>query len=142
MTCFLTILPSKKFERHDVSQKRDCKYYTQPNGHRRAAANDQSGTQKHGDIDSLIPVLVHTRGMTVQQAIDDTTKELQLSVDRFDRTAKILLDEVESTSPELADKVASFIKGCRYNLTANLLWRYVEYFRSCFVRRSVSLAYY
>ena len=63
--------------------------------------------------------------MTVQQAIADTTKELQLNIDRFDQSATDLLAEVKSTSPDLTDEVASYITGCRYNMMANLLWRYV-----------------
>ena len=81
--------------------------------------------KKHGDVDSIVPVLVHARGMTVQQAIADSTKELKLNIDRFDRIATDLLAEVKSTSPDLTDEIASYIKGCRYNQMANLLWRYV-----------------
>lgn len=73
----------------------------------------------------MVPVLVYNRGMTVQQAIVDTTKELQLNIDRFDQIATDLLAEVKSTSPDLRDEVASYITGCRYNLTGYLLWRYI-----------------
>ena len=81
--------------------------------------------KKHGDIDSIIPVLVYGRGMTVQQAIADTAKEIQLNIGRFDQTATDLLAEVKFSSPDLTDDIASYIKGCRYNQTANFLWRYV-----------------
>ena len=65
--------------------------------------------------------------MTVQQAIEDTTKELQRNIDRFDQTAKDLLDVVKSELPELMEQVASYVKGCRYNQMANLLWRYARH---------------
>ena len=87
--------------------------------------------KKHGDVDSIVPVLVYARGISVQQAIADTTKELKLNIDRFDRTATDLLADVKSTSPDLTDEIASYIKGCRYNQMANLLWRYVY---DCYLR--------
>lgn len=93
--------------------------------------------KKHGDIDSIVPVLVYSRGMTVQQAIADTTKELQLNVDRFDQIASDLLAEVKSTSPDQTDDVASYILGCRYNQMANLLWRYVQHSCSSSFRANV-----
>ena len=82
--------------------------------------------KKHGDVDSIVPVLVYTRGMTVQQAIADTTTELSLNIARFDRIATDLLAQVKSTSPDLTDEIVSYVQGCRYNQMANLLWRYVR----------------
>ena len=61
--------------------------------------------------------------MTVQQAIEDTTIELQKNIDRFDATAASLLSDVKKALPQLAAEVEDYIKGCRYNQTANLLWR-------------------
>ena len=104
---------------------------------------------KHGDIDSIIPVLVFNRGMTVQEGIavshgsgsgwlevsfskihQDTCKELQKNIDRFDLTANELLEIVKQKQPELVEDVESYMTGCRYNQTANLLWRYVT--KVCF----------
>ncbi|KAH7001738.1 hypothetical protein B0J12DRAFT_587683, partial [Macrophomina phaseolina] len=79
---------------------------------------------RHGDIDSIVPVLVYTRSMTVQQAIDDTCRELKINIERFDKVAAELLAEVRAaeSAEKWADEVDRFIVGCRYNQMANFVW--------------------
>ncbi|KAJ2987478.1 hypothetical protein NUW58_g4484 [Xylaria curta] len=81
---------------------------------------------KHGDIDSIVPILMYHRGFTVQEAIEDTCVEIQKNVDRFDVAAKALLKIVEEKEPEQWDEVNKYIIGCRYELTGNLIWSLVS----------------
>ncbi|KOC13990.1 cyclase [Aspergillus flavus AF70] len=77
---------------------------------------------KHGDIDSMVPVLVSARGLTVRQAVKETEAEINRNIERFDQIADALLEEIKLTHPEKVDEVASYIVGCRYNQMANFLW--------------------
>ncbi|KAL7950694.1 isoprenoid synthase domain-containing protein [Trichoderma barbatum] len=77
---------------------------------------------KTGDIDSMIPVLIHNRNMTVQEAIADTCVELKKNIDRFDAAAEDLLAIVAKRDSDCVGEVDSYIVGCRHNMMANLLW--------------------
>ncbi|KAI1158631.1 terpenoid synthase [Nemania serpens] len=91
-------------------------------------SNDMVSLRKeiiHGDLDSIVPVLVYNRGFSVEEAIADTCKELQNNINRFDETAKDLLEIVRVKQPELVGDVHFYIVGCRHNQTANLLWSLV-----------------
>ena len=68
---------------------------------------------------------MHTRGMTIQQAIEHTRDELRQNIERFEETAAALLNEVEMKLPQLTGKLEDYIEGCRFNQTAVLLWRLV-----------------
>ncbi|KAK5629884.1 hypothetical protein RRF57_005599 [Xylaria bambusicola] len=80
---------------------------------------------KHGDIDSIVPVLVYNKGFSVQEAIEDTCHELQKNIDRHDESARDLLAIVKEKQPEVLADVEYYIEGCRHNQTANLLWSLV-----------------
>ncbi|KAI0550381.1 terpenoid synthase [Xylaria curta] len=80
---------------------------------------------QHGDIYSLVPVLMHHHGITVQAAIADTYVESQKSLDQFDVAAKALLKVVQEKEPEQWDEVNKYITGCRYNLTGHYVWSVV-----------------
>jgi hypothetical protein len=58
---------------------------------------------------------------TNQQA----NKELRECVDRFDKAATDLGLIVGQSNPDMVRVVRSFVVGCEYNQTANLLWGYV-----------------
>ncbi|KAJ5181652.1 hypothetical protein N7449_011799 [Penicillium cf. viridicatum] len=77
---------------------------------------------KHGDIDSMVPVLVSARGLTVREAVKETEAEINRNIERFDQIADALLEEIKVTYPEKVDEVSSYITGCRYNQMANFLW--------------------
>ncbi|GAP85091.2 putative terpene synthase metal binding domain protein [Rosellinia necatrix] len=81
---------------------------------------------KHGDIDSIVPILMYNRGFTVQEAIADTCVEIQKNVDRFDVAADALLKVVKEKEPEQYEEVDKYITGCRYELTGNLIWSLVS----------------
>ncbi|UKZ77541.1 hypothetical protein TrVFT333_005264 [Trichoderma virens FT-333] len=77
---------------------------------------------KTGDIDSMIPVLMYNRNMTVQEAIADTCVELKKNIDRYDAAAADLLAIVAERDSEWVEEVDSYIVGCRHNMMGNLLW--------------------
>ncbi|KAH0165971.1 hypothetical protein KCU67_g4510, partial [Aureobasidium melanogenum] len=77
---------------------------------------------KHGDIDSIVPVLVFNRNMTVQEAISDTCAQLQKNIDRFDRWSDELCAVVKAYQPDVLEDVKSFVTGCKHNQMANLMW--------------------
>ncbi|KAI0448289.1 terpenoid synthase [Xylaria acuta] len=81
---------------------------------------------QHGDIYSIVPVLMHHRGLTVQAAIADTYIETQKSLDRFEAAAKSLLEVVKEKEPEQWDEVDKYITGCRYELTGHCIWSVVS----------------
>lgn len=77
---------------------------------------------KTGDIDSMIPILMYNRNMTVQEAIADTCVELKKNIDRYDAAAADLLAIVAERDSEWVEEVDSYIVGCRHNMMGNLLW--------------------
>ncbi|KJK61137.1 Non-plant Terpene Cyclases Class 1 [Aspergillus parasiticus SU-1] len=77
---------------------------------------------KHGDIDSMVPVLVSARGLTVRQAVKETEAEINRNIEGFDQIANALLEEIKLAHPEKVDEVSSYIVGYRYNQMANFLW--------------------
>ncbi|KAI1345611.1 terpenoid synthase [Xylaria sp. FL0043] len=91
-------------------------------------SNDMMSLKKeiiHGDIDSIVPVLVYNRGFSVQEAIADTCKELEKNINRFDETADDLVAIVQEKQPEVVEDLKYYIVGCRHNQMANLLWSLV-----------------
>ncbi|KAI8946133.1 terpenoid synthase [Xylaria longipes] len=81
---------------------------------------------QHGDIYSIVPVLMHHRGLTVQAAIADTYVESQKCLDRFEAAAKALLAVVKEKEPGQWDEVDKYITGCRYELTGHCIWSVVS----------------
>ncbi|EAW12442.1 terpene synthase family protein [Aspergillus clavatus NRRL 1] len=77
---------------------------------------------EHGDIDSMVPVLVSARGLTIHEAIKETEEEISRSIDRFDQIADAFLKETRITHTDHADELADYIVGCQYNQMANFLW--------------------
>ncbi|KAI0404114.1 terpenoid synthase [Xylaria palmicola] len=81
---------------------------------------------KHGDVDSVVPILMYNRGLTVQEAIMDTCIEIQKNANRFDEAADALLKIVKDKEPEQSKELDKYITGCRYELTGNLIWSLVS----------------
>ncbi|KAK5999322.1 hypothetical protein QM012_005597 [Aureobasidium pullulans] len=77
---------------------------------------------KHGDIDSIVPVLIFNTNLTVQEAIADTCTQLQKNIGRFDQWSDELCTAVQVKQPSILEDVKSFITGCKYNQMANLMW--------------------
>ncbi|KAB8206260.1 isoprenoid synthase domain-containing protein [Aspergillus parasiticus] len=77
---------------------------------------------KHSDIDSMVPVLVSARGLTVRQAVKETEAEINRNMEGFDQIANALLEEIKLAHPEKVDEVPSYIVECHYNQMANVLW--------------------
>ncbi|KAI0469411.1 terpenoid synthase [Xylaria cf. heliscus] len=77
---------------------------------------------QHGDVYSIVPVLMHHHGLKVQEAITNTYVESQMSLDRFERAAKSLLEIVQEKEPEQWDEVDKYITGCRYELMGHCTW--------------------
>ncbi|KAB8220792.1 isoprenoid synthase domain-containing protein [Aspergillus novoparasiticus] len=86
-------------------------------------SNDLLSLRKeiHNDIESMVPVLVSARGLTVRQAVKETEAEINRNIERFDQIADALLEEIRLTHLEQVDEVSSYIVGCRYNQMANFL---------------------
>ncbi|KAI0185341.1 isoprenoid synthase domain-containing protein [Xylaria flabelliformis] len=81
---------------------------------------------QHGDIYSIVPILMHHHGLTVQAAIADAYTESQKSLHRFDVATKTLLKVVKEKEAKQWDEVDKFITGCRYNLTGHCVWSVVS----------------
>ncbi|KAI1108736.1 terpenoid synthase [Nemania sp. NC0429] len=77
---------------------------------------------KHGEVDSMVPLLMYHRALTVQEAIADTWMEMQSNVHRLDKAADTLLQMVREREPERCKDVDKFVTGCLYPLTGHLKW--------------------
>lgn len=50
---------------------------------------------------------------------------MQESIICFEKCSQRLLAAVQGREPETVEEVRGFIEGCKYNQTANIMWRWV-----------------
>ncbi|KAI0436889.1 terpenoid synthase [Xylaria telfairii] len=81
---------------------------------------------QHGDVYSIVPVLMHHRGLTAQEAIANTYIESGKGLSRFEAAAEALLKLVKEREPGQWEEVDKYITGCRYELTGHCIWSVVS----------------